>query len=132
MSSPGLKWKSNGAAGHRVDFERERERCDTLVAEAPKLGNLAISAREKAARLDGELSARPRWWGWQCPNHPFCGALAGKDLDARPPERISKRGTPSSEPLLTGWTWSIFRHSRCFSTAPSCLDSNSCLFWTVV
>ena len=33
---------------------------------------------------------------------------------------------PSSEPLLTRWTWSIFRHSRGFSTAPSCLDSNSC------
>ena len=52
------------AAGHRADFERERERCDTLVTEALKLGNLAMSAREKAARLDGELSARPRWWGW--------------------------------------------------------------------
>ena len=35
------------AAGHRVDFERERERCDTLVTEALKLGNLAMSAREK-------------------------------------------------------------------------------------
>ena len=40
------------AAGHRVDFERERERCDTLVSEALKLGNLAMSAREKAARLE--------------------------------------------------------------------------------
>jgi hypothetical protein len=55
------------AASHRADFERERERCDTLVIEALKLGKLAISAREKAARLDGELSAawaRRRWWRW--------------------------------------------------------------------
>jgi hypothetical protein len=55
------------AAGHRADFERERERCDTLVTEALKLGNLAMSARDKAARLDGELSAaraRSLWWRW--------------------------------------------------------------------
>ena len=53
------------AAGHRADFERERERCDTLMTETLKLGNLAMSAREKAARLEGELSAawtRRRWW----------------------------------------------------------------------
>jgi hypothetical protein len=53
------------AAGHRADFECERERCDTLVTETLKLGQLAMSAREKAARLEGELSAarsRPRWW----------------------------------------------------------------------
>ena len=45
------------AASNQADFERERERCDTLVIEALKLAKLAISAREKAARLDGELSA---------------------------------------------------------------------------
>jgi hypothetical protein len=53
------------AAGHRADFECERERCDTLVTETLKLGQLAMSAREKAARLEGELSAtwaRSRWW----------------------------------------------------------------------
>ena len=53
------------AASHRADFERERERCDTLVIEALKLGKLAMSAREKAARLDGEQSAawaHRRWW----------------------------------------------------------------------
>src|SRR6478672_11584309 len=33
------------AASHRADFERERERCDTLVIEALKLGKLAMSAR---------------------------------------------------------------------------------------
>ena len=52
------------AAGHRADFEREGERYHTLVTEALKLGNLAMSAREKAARLEGELSARRRWLGW--------------------------------------------------------------------
>src|SRR5580704_15687157 len=65
------------AAGHRADFERERERCDTLVVEALKLGTLAMSAREKAARLDGELSAaraRRRWWRRLIA--PRCGANA--------------------------------------------------------
>jgi hypothetical protein len=55
------------AAGHRVDFECERERCSTLVTETLKLSRLAMSAREKAARLEGELSAasgRSRWWRW--------------------------------------------------------------------
>ena len=52
------------AAGHRADFECERERCDTLVTETLKLSELAMSARERAARLEGELSAtraRRRW-----------------------------------------------------------------------
>ena len=34
------------------------------MTEALKLGNLAMLAREKAARLEGELSARRRWLGW--------------------------------------------------------------------
>jgi hypothetical protein len=53
------------AAGHRADFECERERCDTLVTEILKFNELAMSAREKAARLEGELSAastRHHWW----------------------------------------------------------------------
>jgi hypothetical protein len=51
------------AAGHRADFERERERCDTVIAEALKLTKVAISARETAARLQGELAARRiPWW----------------------------------------------------------------------
>ena len=55
------------AAGHRADFECERERCSTLVTETLKLSQLAMSAREKAARLEGELSAAwagRRWWKW--------------------------------------------------------------------
>jgi hypothetical protein len=53
------------SAGHRADFECERKRGDTLVTETLKLNELAMSAREKAARLEGELSAtstRQRWW----------------------------------------------------------------------
>ena len=55
------------AAGHRADFECERQRCATLVTETLKLSQLAMSAREKAARLEGALSAasaHPRWWRW--------------------------------------------------------------------
>jgi chromosome segregation ATPase len=52
-------------AGARADFERERDRCDTLMAETLALTKVAMSAREKAARLEGEMSARRRrrWWG---------------------------------------------------------------------
>ena len=38
-------------AGHRADFELERERCDTLTTETLSLIKIAMSAREKAARL---------------------------------------------------------------------------------
>jgi hypothetical protein len=51
------------ADGHRADFERERERCDTLLLEIVKFTAAVISAREKAARLQGELAAcRARSW----------------------------------------------------------------------
>jgi hypothetical protein len=52
------------AAGHRADFERERERCDTIIAEALKMTKIAMLARATAARLEGELAARQRqpWW----------------------------------------------------------------------
>jgi hypothetical protein len=48
------------AAGHRADFERERERADNALAEASKMAVLAMTARETAARLEGELVARRR------------------------------------------------------------------------
>jgi hypothetical protein len=54
------------AAGHRADFERERDRCDRLIAETLVLNKIAMSARENAARLEGEVSGRRgrrRWWG---------------------------------------------------------------------
>jgi hypothetical protein len=53
------------AVGHREDFECERRRCDMLMTETLKLNEFAMSAREKAARLEGELleaSTRHRWW----------------------------------------------------------------------
>jgi hypothetical protein len=52
------------AARHREDFERERERCDTIVAETLKMTKAAMSARETVARLEGELAARQSrlWW----------------------------------------------------------------------
>ena len=52
------------AAGHRADFERERDRADNALAEASKMAALAMTAREAAARLEGELVARRRrsWW----------------------------------------------------------------------
>ena len=52
------------AAGHRADFERERDRADNALAEASKMAALAMTAPETAARFEGELIARHRrsWW----------------------------------------------------------------------
>jgi hypothetical protein len=52
------------AAGHRADFERERERFDGLMAELLRSTMDAQIAKEAAARLQGELAAlRSRsWW----------------------------------------------------------------------
>ena len=52
------------AAGHRADFERERERVEWLMVELLKLTVDAMGAKEATARLEGELAAlrsRP-WW----------------------------------------------------------------------
>lgn len=52
------------AAGHRADFERERDRADELMREYLKATGEALEARENAARLEGALVAlrsRP-WW----------------------------------------------------------------------
>jgi hypothetical protein len=46
------------AAGHRVDFERERERSDKLMTNTMTLASVAMSARAKAARLESKLTAR--------------------------------------------------------------------------
>jgi hypothetical protein len=46
------------AAGHRADFERERERSDKLMTNTMTLASVAMSARAKAARLESELTAR--------------------------------------------------------------------------
>jgi hypothetical protein len=52
------------SAGHRADFERERERFDGLMAELLRSTMDAQTAREMAARLEGEINAlRSRsWW----------------------------------------------------------------------
>jgi len=53
------------ADGHRADFERERDRSDTIMSEALRLTKVAMAAREIAARLEGQLASRqqPRsWW----------------------------------------------------------------------
>jgi hypothetical protein len=52
------------AAMHRTDFERERDRCERLMAEVLKGTAELMAAREAAARIAGELAAlqaRP-WW----------------------------------------------------------------------
>ncbi|XSC46349.1 hypothetical protein ACF1BQ_011005 [Bradyrhizobium sp. RDT10] len=41
------------AAGHRADFEHERERADRLMAELLQATAEATAAREAAARLEG-------------------------------------------------------------------------------
>jgi len=58
------------AAGHRADFERERDRFDRTMIELMRSTTDAMIAREEAAFLKGEAAA-PRfspWWrllaGW--------------------------------------------------------------------
>jgi hypothetical protein len=43
------------AAGHRADFERERERADRLMADLSQANADAMAAREAKARLEGSL-----------------------------------------------------------------------------
>jgi chromosome segregation ATPase len=45
------------AAGHRSDFERERDRADRLVAEVLKATADTMAAKEATAWLEGELAA---------------------------------------------------------------------------
>jgi len=51
------------AAGHRADYERERERADQLMTEMLKATADLMASKEATARLEGELAAlrsRPR------------------------------------------------------------------------
>src|SRR5215211_3453246 len=53
------------AAGHRADFERERDRADRLLTELLKATADAVAAKEATAWLEGELAAlrsRPEIW----------------------------------------------------------------------
>lgn len=45
------------AAGHRADFERERERADRLMTELLHATAETMAAKEATARLEGELAA---------------------------------------------------------------------------
>ena len=57
----------SSAAGHRADFERERERCERLMVEVLKATAELMAAREATARIAGELAAyqaRPWWRRW--------------------------------------------------------------------
>jgi hypothetical protein len=52
------------AARQRADYERERERAEKLATEIIRVFADLIAAKEKAARLEGEIAAlraRP-WW----------------------------------------------------------------------
>ena len=52
------------AAGHRADFERERDRAEQLVAELLKVTADRMASKELTSQLEGELAAlrsRP-WW----------------------------------------------------------------------
>jgi hypothetical protein len=44
------------AAGHRADFERERERADHLMTELLQATAETMAAKEATARLEGELA----------------------------------------------------------------------------
>ena len=48
------------AAGHRADFERERERADRLMVELLQATAETMAAKEAAARLEGSLLAGGR------------------------------------------------------------------------
>jgi hypothetical protein len=45
------------AAGHRADFERERERADRLMVELLQATAETMAAEEVTARLEGEVAA---------------------------------------------------------------------------
>jgi len=51
------------AAGHRADFERERERADRLLAELLQANAETTAAKEAAARLEGALRTSGRHAG---------------------------------------------------------------------
>ena len=46
-----------GAADHRADFERERERADRLAVELLQATAETMAANEATARLEGEIAA---------------------------------------------------------------------------
>jgi hypothetical protein len=96
------------AAGHRADFERERDRAESALAEAIKLTGIAISARETAARLEGELLARRRSWWRRRPasngadqKEAALGAMKGsRGAQTRPEATAIRRQLPLGRTLM--------------------------------
>ena len=90
-------------AAHRGDFERERDRCDKLIAETLVLNKVAMSARENAARLEGEVSGRRnrrRWWGrLVTPGRARGQRPADSELDEDPPAQNKPAPDPLDEEL---------------------------------
>ena len=81
------------AAVHRGDFERERERCERLMAEVLKTTAELTAAREATARIAGELAAfqaRP-WWRRMVTS--FSPVLGGAGLDAQHARAVVGSGT---------------------------------------
>ena len=71
------------AAVHRADFERERERCERLMAEVLKTTAELMAAREATARIAGELAAfQARPW-WRRLFTSFWPVLSGAGLGAQ-------------------------------------------------
>ena len=85
------------AAGHRADFERERDRCDTLTTETLNWTKVTMTARERAARLEGEISARRgrRWWGRLV-------TARGAGATRPPTEKLVTAASPSPSQLKEG------------------------------
>jgi len=89
------------AAGHRADFERERERCNTLMVEALTLAKHAMSAREKAARLEGELAAH-RVGGWWRRLVAPQTAVSEPSRAVSAAEAAARRKNRGHDPVLVG------------------------------
>lgn len=64
------------AAGHRADFERERERADRLMVEVLQATAGTMAAREAAARLQGSLMAAGHGGG-PTDDHEHAGGRLG-------------------------------------------------------
>jgi hypothetical protein len=80
------------AAGHRADFEYERERADRLMGEVLHATAEATAAREAAARFEGEvavLRARARTDSSIDKTERRLGQLAATLVDA---DRKAARG----------------------------------------
>ena len=67
------------AAGHRADFERERERADRLMVELLQASAETTAAKEATARLEGSLRTGGR----------IVGSLDSHGLAARRPANLA-------------------------------------------